>query len=526
MIYRFDDFELDTARVELRRLGESVAIEPQVFALLSILVENHQRLIGKDELVEQVWQGRFISDSALSSCIKATRQVLGDDGKTQRLIRTVHGRGLRFVGDVQEATPKSDPAPTFLPEATPAANEASVLPAQSTRPSIAILPFGLIGVDERFSGLAHAIPHELIAGLSRQRWLMVIARCSSFQFHSDAVDLRAIGNKLGAAYCLTGHIELFGRDLTVTTELADTRDLRIVWCERFSGKLDELQEMRRQIIERIIGALEVHISLNEAQWARLTGTENLDAWAAFHLGLQHMYRFTAKDNEVAQNLFERSVQLDPYMARARAGLSFTHFQTAFMGRAAAREAEAAVARDHAEAAMALDGLDPFVNFNLGRAFWLVGDLQTGLGWLQRATELNPNYAQGHYARALNEIILGQPNNAESHSSLALRLSPLDPLRYGMLGVRTMTFMHRGDCEAAAQWGEQAAQSPGAHAFIGVIALAAHHMAGNPACAADWAKDARRRQPDIRQEQFFASFPFTDPNLSRTFVEAMNAHGIS
>jgi DNA-binding winged helix-turn-helix (wHTH) protein len=101
MIYVFDDFELDPGRVELRRNGGLVHVEPQVFALVLLLVENRERMVSRDEIIEKVWEGRIVSDAAISSRIKSARQALGDDGSTQRVIRTVHGQGLRFIAQVR-----------------------------------------------------------------------------------------------------------------------------------------------------------------------------------------------------------------------------------------------------------------------------------------------------------------------------------------------------------------------------------------------------------------------------------------
>ncbi len=110
MIYRFGQFELDMARVELRADGEPCPLEPQVFALLALLVENRERLVSRDEIFEKVWDGRVVTDSALASRIKSARKALGDDGKAQRFIRTIHGQGFRFVADVDvERARSADP---------------------------------------------------------------------------------------------------------------------------------------------------------------------------------------------------------------------------------------------------------------------------------------------------------------------------------------------------------------------------------------------------------------------------------
>jgi DNA-binding winged helix-turn-helix (wHTH) protein len=102
VVWRFDDFELDTARYELRGGGTVIRVEPQVFDVMTQLVGNHERLVTKEELFDNVWGGRFVGEAALTSRIKAARRALGDDGESQRYIRTVRGRGYQFVGTLIE----------------------------------------------------------------------------------------------------------------------------------------------------------------------------------------------------------------------------------------------------------------------------------------------------------------------------------------------------------------------------------------------------------------------------------------
>src|SRR4051812_26874836 len=184
MIHVFDAFELDPARVELRRNGAPVHVELQVFALLVLLVENRERMVSKDEIIEKVWDGRIVSDAAVSSRIKSARQALGDDGATQRAIRTVHGQGLRFVAQVRTIVPRED-----APSPVSGGSDAPAPILGEARPSIAILPFRLLGAPGPHAAIADAIPHDLIASLSRLRWLFVIARGSSFRFRGVDCDL-------------------------------------------------------------------------------------------------------------------------------------------------------------------------------------------------------------------------------------------------------------------------------------------------------------------------------------------------
>ena len=117
-VWRFDAFVLDTQRYELRSAGEVIRVEPQVFDVLTQLVRNSHRFVTKEELFDSVWGGRFVGEAALTSRIKAARRALGDDGESQRYIRTVRGRGYQFVGTILTDI-ESEPAAEAPPEPAP-----------------------------------------------------------------------------------------------------------------------------------------------------------------------------------------------------------------------------------------------------------------------------------------------------------------------------------------------------------------------------------------------------------------------
>ncbi|HYC00729.1 MAG TPA: winged helix-turn-helix domain-containing protein [Candidatus Limnocylindrales bacterium] len=552
MIYRFGQFELDTAAVELRAAGQARPLEPQVFRLLALLLENHERMVSKDELIEKVWDGRAISDAALSSRIKSARRALGDDGKAQRLIKTLHGRGFRFVGDVRaerqggsvdavaDATAgvASTAAATAAGDALAAGARAvasaastdeaatgdSPATAHASRPSIAVLPFRFLGSPGAYEPLAEAIPHELIAELSRMRWLFVIARASSFRLrgNEDAGEIRRL---LGARYVLSGTLELARRaHLAVRVELTDTVDGGVVWAEELLAPLDDVHAMRARLASCVVTALEIRIPLHEAEKARLAVSEHLDAWLSYHLGLQHMYRFNKRDNQIAAALFAQAITRDPGFARAHGGLSFVHFQTAFLRHTENLEGERALARQFAERAVELDPLDPFVNFTMGRTYWLDGDLDRSRGWLERAVAMSPNYAQGIYALGWTDSLAGHGLEGRAHVDMAMRLSPLDPLFYAMLGTRSFSHMVRGEDAEAATWAERAARAPGAHVLIPMIAVAAHGLAGNDARAAYWAGDVRARNAALTRADFFRAFPMQHEAARERVAHALERRG--
>ena len=170
--FEFLDHRLDTSRRELRRGSEVIAIEPQVFDLLVHLIENRDRVVSKDDLIATVWGGRIVSDSTLISRINAARKAIGDNGKEQKLIRTIARKGFRFVSEVRGTvrTGAADGAPERGRSAL----------AQSERPAIAVLPFTNMTGDPAQEYFSDGISEDIITALSKQRWFFVIARNSSF----------------------------------------------------------------------------------------------------------------------------------------------------------------------------------------------------------------------------------------------------------------------------------------------------------------------------------------------------------
>jgi TolB-like protein len=519
MKYIFADFELDTAAFELRRGGQRIAVEPQVLRLIVLLLENANRLVTRDEIIEQVWNGRIVSESALSSRIKSARQVLGDSGSSQHMIRTIHGHGFRFV------CPQTGPVclPPSMTSAKPSEKPETSLQEQ-TRPSIAVLPFALVNSAGDYAGWAEALPHDIIAELSRLHWLFVIARGSSFRFSSATADVGEVGRSLGVLYCLTGTIEHIASTTTVTIELANTRDSGVVWSERYNVGPGQVHEVRTRIVADVLAALEVRIPAHEASRSRLQDPNDLSAWAAYHIGLQHLFRFNRDDNQRALDLFGKAAEIDPNFARAHAGMSFGHFQSAFLQYGVDRTEDVASAVRSAEHALMLDPLDPFANLTMGRAHWLTGEIDASLGWLDRSIQLNPNYAQALYSRAWSEMILGQSEQSQHDIDGALSRSPLDPLRYAMSATRALSHLQRDECSLAAVWAESAARAPGAHHLIGLIAVSCHHLNGDILSAARWADHTRRRTQGVTSASFFRSFPFADKATQLQIDNALQAHG--
>ena len=505
----FGDFELDSAAAELRKSGTPVPIERQAFDLLLLLADNAERVLSKEEIIEKVWDGRFISDSSISTAVKQARRAVDDDGAAQSVIKTVHGRGFRFVAELKRAA-------AAKPVETP--SEPVEVMLESDIPSIAVLPFSTLGEGAVGPAIGDAVPAELISALSRMRWLFVTSRGSSFRFRDPATSPRILRDALGVRYAMTGTVEVLGDMLTISTEVTRTDTGAVIWSNRYATSLAEIHEVRRDIVRDTVAALEIHIPHTEAAIAQTMAPDQIGAWSHFHLGLRRLYRFNQADNTVAAEHFARALELEPEFARAHAGLSFTHWQTAFMHFGEDRAAPLEAARKSAERATDIDFHDPFANYNMARVLWLTGDVDAFAEWLDRALTINPNFAQGSYALSLANNFRGQTGDAKNHVIRAKKLSPLDPLKYAMMSSHAMSLIGEGEFAEASDMAEKACHLPGAHFYIDMIAAAAHKLNGNEAQAAMRAARTRERKPEASLVKFLHDFPHRRQTELRKNIE--------
>ena len=186
--------------------------------------------------------------------------------------------------------------------------------------------------------------------------------------------------------------------------------------------------------------------------------------------------------------------------------------------------EIALARSCAQRGLDIDPLDPFANFTMGRSFWLESDLESARSWLERATSLSPNFAQGLYALAWTNTIAGTQQDGREQLDLAMRLSPLDPLYYAMLGARGFTYIARGEYVEALEWTERAARAPGAHVFMALLAAATQALAGDMTQARAWAENVRARRSHLSSADFFRGYPVKAEPMRARIANALQSLG--
>lgn len=231
-IFRFGEFSLDPDRQELRAREDLVTLEPQVFALLTHLVRNRDRVVSKDEIFENIWRGRIVSDGTLNSRINSVRRAVGDTGSEQAIIKTFSRRGFRFVADVEED------------DGMPTADEAGRI---FERPAVAVLPFENIGGDPEQEYFADGLTDDIITSLSRFRFFIVIARNSSFSYKGSNIDFRQLGQELGARYVIEGSVRKGGDRLRITAQLIEAASGNHLWAERYDGALEDVFDLQDRI---------------------------------------------------------------------------------------------------------------------------------------------------------------------------------------------------------------------------------------------------------------------------------------
>jgi len=254
--FGFDHYALDTRLRELRRDGDLVAMQPQVFDLLVHLLKHRDHVVSRDDLIALVWDGRIVSDSTLDSRINAARNAIGDSGKEQRLIRTIPRKGLRFIGAVDEQVNG------FHLAAAPAEIVAERAPPPLSlpdRPAIVVLPFNNMSGDQDQEYFSDGISEDIITALSKLRWFFVIARNSSFTYKGKAVHIKQVAAELGVRYVVEGSVRKSGDRVRITAQLNDTATGSHIWAEHYDRELVDVFAVQDEITDAIVTAIEPQI---------------------------------------------------------------------------------------------------------------------------------------------------------------------------------------------------------------------------------------------------------------------------
>jgi TolB-like protein len=513
---QFGDCEIDAAGFTLRRGGEACDIEPQVLELLLYLARNPDRLITKDDLIAQVWHGRIVSDTTITSRIKSARQAIGDDGTQQKFIRTVHGRGVRFIGAVKASTRGADREGGG--ENLRRIDDARAGTATESWPAIAVLPFANIGCDIRADVggdirggfgqdyIADGVTEDTITDLARFRELRVVARDSCFRFRASGGDLQSIGRALAADYVVTGSIRRRGAKLRLSARLIAVATGSELWAERFDRGAEDVFEMADALVRTIVGTLVGRVRQVGAALAKRKGPANLAAYECVLRGQSAQALIgDPRQEAAARRYFEQALAADPDYPRAHAGLAVVLLCEWFR-LADPAEALLEAALEHSEKAVALDSND--YECQEARGWILLHDKQFELSeqHYRRVIELNPNSPAELAAMGSACSFLGRPEEGIQWFEMARRIDPyFDATWYwNLLGAAYFNARRYDDAIKAL---ERVANAP---AWVKAYAAASCALAGRTDCARRVAKSLAREAPHFYAEAILRKEPYRNP----------------
>jgi TolB-like protein len=437
MVLRFGDCELDRERCELSRDGELVAVEPRAMAVLLHLMDSRERVVSRAELLDTIWGDRFVSESALSSQIKAIRRAVGDTGDSQRIVRTVHGQGYRFVADVQER----DGAPTADLRQD----------AAQGRPVVGVLPFSDLSPASGHSHLARGLRYDVIAALSKHRWLRVLTSSATAGLAGSTDVTARLRSEFGVRYAVEGAIRVAGDRLRVFVQLTDTESGVCLWADRFDRGVQDVFEVLDEITETVAATVEPEVGYAERNRSSTLPRTDLETWDLFHLGLERFFRFTREGNREAQRMLARCRELDAAFPDAHAWWAYA----VVLGMVYWDTEPADQLLDDALAAtrtaLRADGQNAVFHVLDGRVQLARREYDAALAANERALALNPTFAAAYCGVGDSLCYEGRYEESVARFNRAVQLGSHDPQLWAFYTYGALALLFAERYEEAVDW---------------------------------------------------------------------------
>lgn len=509
MIFEFGDILIDGERQEVSRAGTPVAVQPQVLDLLVFLAGNPNRVVSKDELIDAVWEGRAISDSALNARINAARKAVGDSGDAQRVIKTVPRKGYRFVAALADA---------------PEDQELTQPSERLSMPSLTVLPFVDRGIDPEHGFLADGLTEDVVTALSKLRGFFVTDRSTTFALKDEVGDAHAMATEMGVRYILQGSVRSAGQRIRVNASLTDTETSAQLWGERYDRDLTDIFDLQDELTESLVARLSPELFAAEHARLKRRRPKNLDAWECFVHAI-HDYGRQSKDSSasaVAQ--LERAIKIDPDYAQALGLYAVTLAWRVIQGWEPFDETLAR-AREAADRAVLADPNDPWASIGRGYVSITAREEDAAIMNYGRAVDLSPNFA---YARALlgvSNAYAGNADLARGHIQKAIALSPRDTFIDKFFLYLAVAEFQAARYDAAADAAERAIQikpgHPSSHLFrTSALALGGEQEMAEAACAA-----YRELVPAARASVIEKTVLYYEPEDRRRTADGMRKAGL-
>lgn len=445
MRYLFEDYALDTDRRELYRATDLIVVTPQVFDLLDYLIRNRERVVSKDDLINAVWNGRIVSDAALTTRLNAARSAIGDTGEKQRLIKTLPRKGFRFVGTIFEDRERAVGSAGLATHG----GQFGKMPFSAPRLSIVVLPFANLSADKQQDAFVDAITEHLTNDISRLPDYFVISCTTAFAFKGKIVDARQIGRELGVRYVLEGSVQSGTDRLRVNVQLIDAESGAHLWAERFDKLRADPFEMQDEITARLARAMDVQLVAAETRRLERSESKEFDAvdlslrgWTVF------FKRVSVAGAREARCLFEEALRIDNTNVDVLMGLVETNLWevNAYMSQSRAEQvslAEAAMSK-----ASELMPLTARMHFCRAALLVALRAPEGAVREIDLAMNLDPDLPYVHVRAGWIKIFLGRGEETEGHVTTAMRLSPRDPMLGTWYAVLGLADLHLGRLDKA------------------------------------------------------------------------------
>lgn len=499
-----------------RRDGMIYPLRPRAFSLLGFLIKNAERVVSKEEIIDAVWDGRSISDSALATTVRDVRSALGDTDDKPRLILTHYGRGLQF-------TP---PEGGLVDAAT-----LSTLPPMERACTIAVLHFDCLGDDPALAHRAIAFTEDLAMHASKFRDMKIVRQASAKKTDGAMPTTREIGTQLGAHYSVRGSIRYAGDGLRISVQVFETELETLIWGGQFdlpiSGSIDQYDEVTRTIVSTIVARSNQHILATLVD----KPLDKLTAYQCYLLGRELFYKFTPEDLDEAIRHYERAISMDPGFANVHAGLSYALTARAVRSFGSSEETahhraeHVSRAKIHAAKAIEIDRYAPFTWVAIARAHLAMGEFNDAISAATRAIELNPVLSWGYY-------MLGScywPNNrceeAIEAFDKAIKLSPEDGHRWTSMAAKACALAVSGRYEEAITWSRQAQLEHNSDHFAFCGELCALGHLGRADEGMETIKRAKQSIPDFSFELVENDPPIPNPLAREKYHTGLRLTGL-
>lgn len=508
-IHTFGPFRLDADREMLFHGAEPAALGKHAVALLRVLLERPGEPVSKDALIEAGWPGRAIEDSNLTVQIAALRRIFEEGAGGASWIETLPRRGYRYVGPAVASDNSHAVAKPRASSLTP-----------SNKSSVAVLPFSNLSGDPEQDYFANGMVEDIIVGLSRIKWLFVIA-CNSSK--GDAVDLKRVGRELGVRYLLQGSLRKHGGRVRISAQMIEAETGGHVWAERYDRPLDDIFALQDEITLSVVGAIEPSLRRAEVERVIRMRPDSLDAYDLVLRAQPDVYGVMPERVTKALPLLERALALDPIYALAHAFAAICH-HCLFL-RAGLHEESRVASIRHAQAAI-VHGQDDalaltFAGFSIGMDGH---DRAAAFAAFEAALAVSPSSALTYILGSVILAFAGEAERAIEWGERGMRLSPFDPWAFSAYHALTLAHFHRARYGAAADTAHKSVQSNPAFSFSYMLLAAPLAKLGRLEEAKAAAARVLELQPAFRYSRQFAGVDCA-PALSASLSEALNAIGL-